>query len=273
MAERRVWVNRLVLFLLFALPLGLFVATQGFSNYTRSGNVDDVWFAQTPQGPRLIATDRIVVGTEKAAKVRHRLVVVDVKSGDRIARERLDQGVEFLDASPSGLWFWRKHDRADPHLRDPQTLNRIPAPPTQPPPTTAAPAHDAFGTQVTLPGGITWVSADAADAGVAAGARVLDAQRFPGGFILVDARSGQPLVLEGPSFLVAYRGEVPGVLRVSRLSSEGEPRWSADLLRQRSVRTASVLEDTLVVVSSGAARDFALAFGVEDGKQRWVHNF
>lgn len=264
---RRPWLNRLIVFLIFALPIGLFFATQAISNYTRSGSVDQVWFIQTREGPRMLSRDRIAVGTEKSAKVINRLSLVDARNGDRLTRERLEVAFDYAGLfdpgadQKGGLWFRRKADGGDPHLRDLDSLDRMRTPAGATPPEKAAPTFPPFASEVVLPSGAHWTTAQNT-------ANWVEPQ------VLVDSTSGNPIVLANPvSFLVLHKGDQPGLLLVSRVGEDLEPVWTARLERQRAVMSAAVLEDALIVVSSGVARDFAIALGLADGKTRWVHHF
>jgi hypothetical protein len=51
--------------------------------------------------------------------------------------------------------------------------------------------------------------------------------------------------------------------------------WLTPLERQRVIRAASRVGEVVVVVvvTSGAARDFAVAVDARSGKTQWVHHF
>lgn len=259
---RRPWVNRLLVFLIFALPLALFYVTQTISNRTRSGSVDEVWFVQTKSGPRVLARDRIVAGTQQSAKVIHRLAVIDARTGDRLARERTEEPLDLAGVAESGFWLRRKSDGGDAHLRDFGSLERIPAPANATPPSGVAPTFLPFGTEVTV-GAVTHTNASLQTSGT-----------FTEPQILEDANTGEPIVLKDPaSFFVLHKPPEPGVLLISRVGEDGKPLWTARLERQRTLTRVAVLDDLLVAISAGAARDFGIGLGLADGKERWVHHF
>lgn len=258
--RRRPWLNRLIVFLIFALPVALFFVTQTISNRTRSGSVDEVWFVQTNDGPRVLARDRIVAGTQQSAKVIHRLAVIDARNGDRLARERTEDALDLAGVAESGFWMRRKGDGGDAHLRSFDSLERLAAPAGATPPSGVAPTSLPFGTEVTV-GATTHTNASLQGS-------------FTEAQILEDANTGEPIVLGDPaSFFLLHQAPEPGVLLISRVGEDGKALWTARLERQRTLTRVAVLEDLLVAISAGAARDFGIGLGLADGKQRWVHHF
>lgn len=268
---RRRWVNTALVAALVILPIILYFILEQVAVYTRSGSVDAVWFADTPAGPRMIARDQIVAGTEREAKVRNRLVLVDASNGERIAREGVPTQLDLVSVGENALWF--KHHLGKPELeaRDWDTLELVDHPAGAAPHAVKRPPEDPIKGVVTL--GSQELAVEGADAGAA---KVLDPAHFKEAGFLADEATGEAIVLGSPqSVVVVHKPEdnMPDVLLVSRLGADLQPLWTAKLERQRSVRAAHVIGDTLIVVVSGAARDFAVALDVKDGRTKWVHHF
>ena len=119
---RRRWVNAIIIFAILVLPVLAFIALQMWAAYTRSGTIDEVWFADTADGPRIIGRDQIVTGMQEQPTLRDRLVLVDASNGKRLARERVDKAMRFLRSGPEGLWFCEKHGCQTHEARDANTL-------------------------------------------------------------------------------------------------------------------------------------------------------
>lgn len=283
---RRRWVNRLIVLLVIVVPIVVFFVLQAVAVWTRSGSVDEVWFVDSSAGPRLVARDQIVVGVEASAQRRFRLALVDARSGERLAREKMDVALELAGTTPDTLWFQQKHGQGGLHARSPQTLERLDVPTSAAPPPRSYTA-DPLTDEVVLPQGdrfraVRSASGAIEDAGVAATddvdatANALDPALFTEPGIVVDQPTGKPLLLENPvSFLVSHRlpSEPRGALRLSRVDASGKPLWTATLERQRALRAAHEVEGQVVLVSAGPARDFAIALDAQSGQTRWVHSF
>ncbi|MGA9525049.1 MAG: hypothetical protein WBV82_26555, partial [Myxococcaceae bacterium] len=121
----RPWVSKLLVTVILAVPVAVFFVMQAVTFYTRSGSLEDVWFIEGPNGPALLARDVIVVGTEKAATLKNRLSLVDLRSGDRLVRDRVEDALEFLGQNASGLWFQRRTLGGDVHVRNARSLERL----------------------------------------------------------------------------------------------------------------------------------------------------
>lgn len=256
--RKKLW-GRIVLGAVLIVPVIVFFVLQAFIGATRSGTVEEVWFVRSEGGPRLVARDQIAVGSERSVKIRHRLALVDLSSGERVARRKVDAALELVRADPSGLWFRRKGDGGDLHLRSAQTLERIDArgaaPPAAPP--RAAEPDAPTLREVTLPGG----------------ARVaLDAARYPDGSFVTGDRTAAPLLFTDPPSALAVWREGDR-LDVARVSAQGAEVWRAALENQRSVRTAAKVGEVVVLITSGAARDFAISLDAHTGATKWVHHF
>jgi hypothetical protein len=247
----RPWVSRLIVTLVLVVPIVAFFVLQAVSVHTRSGSLEEVWRVQGPAGPLLLARDQIVVGTERAATLRNRLTLVDATTGKRLTRERIDEALTFLGQDEAGLWFGRRVDGGDVHARSVRTLKRLEA--QGPPP--SFPAPSGRPPPVTLP--------------------LADPGPFDRAEWVVDAR-GEPLRLaDPPSVLIVHReGEGDhGQLALSRVSPGDEILWTAKLERQRGLRGLWRQDGALLLVTSGAARDFALLLDARTGATRWVHYF
>jgi hypothetical protein len=112
--------------------------------------------------------------------------------------------------------------------------------------------------------------------GSAGDVKIPEPGRFNQGEWLLDA-GGQPLRLASPDSVVAVYKDPStkgGPILVSRVATgDGRILWTAKLERQRGLRAARQLDDQLVLVTAGAARDFAVALDVANGKTRWVYFF
>ncbi len=270
-------VSKLLVTGIVAVPVAVFFVLQALTVYTRSGSLEDVWFIDGPNGPALLARDVIVVGTEKAASLKNRLSIVDLKSGERLVRDRVEDALEFLGQDASGLWFQRRKLGGDVHARSASSLERLEGVAARPPSETGikTPAPTA-----PIPGapGPLQLQANPVPAAATGGAAltVPQPERFKSGEWLVDER-GQPLKLGGPESIIAVYPEQAdqlGQFFVSRVSlSDGQILWTAKLERQRALRAARQVGDQFVLVTSGAARDFAIALDSATGETRWVHHF
>ncbi|MBX5484135.1 MAG: hypothetical protein IRZ16_20100 [Myxococcaceae bacterium] len=257
--RRRRWVNLTIIAVVVALPIAMFVLLQVMAAYTRSGTIDEVWFADTDRGPRIIGRDQVVTGTEARPTVRNRLVLVDARRGERIAREHVPVPMRFLDVQGGALWFAPRHGTGNIEARDPDTLRLLPNASREPSRVEPSPAVDPLVPVVDL------------------GGRRLDASAgaFTSAGFLRDQVTGAPIVLDGKAALVIHRPpeDPQSTLLVSRVESDLKPVWTARLERQRAVRAAHVVDGAVVIVTSGAARDFAIAVDLSSGRTRWVHYF
>ena len=272
---RRQWKNRIIILLVIAAPIAAFVALQAAAAYTRAGTVDAVWFADTRAGPRIVARDQIVAGTERAATVRDRLVLVDASNGERIAREKVEAQMDFVGAVENALWFKRRHGAAQFSAFDATTLDQLEHPAGAAPAGPARPLEFALTSTATIAGERVRVES-VEDAG-SEDARLLDPAQYIEASFLVDEPTSAPISLDGPaSAVVVHRpasGDVRNTILVSRIGADLKPLWTATLDRQRHVRAAHVVGNTLVIATSGVARDFAVALDLKDGHTVWVHYF
>jgi hypothetical protein len=271
MRPPRRWVQWVMLTAVLIAPVIVFFVLQATISETRSGSVDEVWFVNTDDGPRLIARDQIAVGSERAVKLRHRLAMVDLTTGARVARRKVDAALTFVGASPAGLWFRRKGEESDLHVRSVRTLERLssrdsPPPNSSPRPSDARPVTS----EVTLDGSNSLFAT--ASRIVHSSGRILDGGEFVDSAFLVDAATGQPLTFVEPSSALVVSRAGDG-LALTRLAADGAKLWRAQMPRQRSVRAASRVGEVVVVITSGVARDFALAIDLQTGATRWVHHF
>lgn len=258
--ERKPWVNRLIVLLLVTAPLVMWFVLQTVVMETRAGNVDEVWFADTAAGPLLVSRDSVVVGTEHAAKRRFRVAVVDLRTGERLAREKVDGMLDLAGVSEGALWFRdRKQTDGALHARAPTTLE---------------PLEKASGTpakKVEERKGFVPLKPEVEVPGIGP-----VKPSFNAGEVLLDSTTTAPIVLEEPrSYVVVHRPEEPGTSKflVSRVSAEGKTLWTEPLDRQRWLRAAHVADGKLVIVTAGIARDFAIALDVKTGAKQWIHNF
>lgn len=265
-AVRNPWVNRALLAFVFGLPILVFIGIQFASAYTRSGTIDEVWFANTADGPRIVGRDQIVSGTRNKPTLRNRLVVVDARDGERLAREHVQRPNRLLAVTTEGLWFCEQHGCADVHLRDPNTLARVNTA-ASPPAANPEPPKDPLVFAVEV-GGQRLEAVRAEDGITAVG--TLRAAAF-----LIDEVTNQPITLDGASAVVVHRpaDDLNNTLLVSRVGLDLKPLWTAKLERQRAIRGAHLVGDALVLVTSGAARDFAISINVANGQRNWVHYF
>ncbi len=271
----RPWTSKLLVSLIVAVPVAMFFVMQAVTVYTRSGSLEDVWFIDGANGPALLARDVIVVGTEKDAKLRNRLSVVDLQNGERLTREKVEEALEFLGQDGSGLWFQRRTLGGDVHVRHASTLERLDATGARAPAETAQKTPAPTASIPGAPGAVNLQPTLAAANG-AAPLAVPQPERFKSGEWLLDGR-GQPLKLSGPDSIIAVYPEPSddlGRILVSRVSLvDGRILWTAKLERQRGLRAARELGDQLVLVTAGAARDFAIALDSATGENRWVYHF
>jgi hypothetical protein len=250
-------IQRVVLALVLLAPLAAFFGLQAVIGATRSGSVGEVWFLRTADGPRLVARDEIAVGSERSVKLRHRLVLVDLTSGERLARRKVGAPLELVGATSEVLWFRDRRDGSDLHARSARTLERLDAAGVMPTLTPIrAPPAEALSV-ATLPGGVR-----------------IDAPRAedPQAFLLPDSATGELIAFTDPPSVLAVTHGVDGLL-LSRIEDGGPPVWRVPLERQRGIRAASRVGEVVVLITSGAARDFAVAVDAGTGQTRWVHHF
>lgn len=276
--QRPRWLNRLLVTLIVLVPIAVFVTLETVVATKRAGSIDDVWFVDTAAGPRIVGRDQITTGTEGNARVRHRLVMVDARTGERIVREKVDRALDLVGVSDAGLWFRPKHGGGDVHLRDAQTLQQLSADASQAP--AASPESEgrqplALADLVEVQGKTYVAQAGKVnDAGL--GGTLLTEGLSDPAFVL-DSSTQAPIVLnDPPSLLVSHREPDAGghpSLRLSRVGLDGKTIWKARLERQRLVRFAHVTDGNVVLVTAGAARDFAVSLDLATGATRWVHHF
>jgi hypothetical protein len=279
MARSR-WSNRLIVFAILALPIAAFFVLQAISAYTRAGSVAKVWFVSDATGrPLALALDGIGVGArlrlpdgtqvERGARTVWRLVAVDLRTGTRLSRETVPRELELFAATEEAFWFRNLADGGDPHPRHPRTLVRLPGQrpvPSQHLPAPPRPLVDRVRR-----------------AGEVVSAQALDPAKYPGAGFLLDARTGGPvepgpgedLLVVHPEGAASAAGRTAGDERlfVVRLGPDGQARWRTPLERQRAVLGATRVGNSLVVVTGGAARDFAFSLSLATGEMQWVHSF
>jgi hypothetical protein len=242
----------LVLALVLLAPVAAFLALQAIIGITRSGSVEEVWFVHPGGAPRLVARDRIAVGSERAFWWRDRLTLVDLLTGERLARRKVDAPLELVAEAAEALWF-RRRDGGDLHARSSRTLERLELATPPPAPNVRAPADPAMRA-ATLPDG-SRLAPPSSDS-----------------FFLADGSEGGAIAWgDPPSALIV--SHVEDGLVLSRIARDGRALWRAPLQRQRSVRAATRVGEVVVLITSGVARDFAVALDGRTGQIRWVHYF
>lgn len=252
--------KRIILGLVLLAPVVAFFALQSIIGATRSGSLEEVWFVRTQGGPMLVARDRIAVGTQRSVSWRDRLVLVDLATGRRLARRKVDAPLQLIDASDEALWFQRP-DGSDLQARSARTLERFQPRGASPKPSGGSRRSRAPGLPAaTLPDGSRVA---APDGGAASPEK---------SFLLADAITGEAISLSDPPSALAVT-PVPDGLVLSRIQGDGGTVWRALLERQRAVRAAAHVGDVVVVITSGPARDFAVSVEARTGKTRWVHHF
>lgn len=249
MSRRR---QQLFLALLLAAPVAAFFALQAIIGVTRSGTLDEVWFVGGGSARRLLARDRIAVGSERSHRWRYRLALMDLATGERLARRKVDAPLELVGETPEALWF-RRQDGADLHPRSPDTLERIALEIPPPAPSRRATIDPVLRTG-TLPDN-TRLAPPSADS-----------------FFLAEGGTGVPITWADPPSALAVSPAEDGLL-LSRIASDGRRVWRAPLRHQRAIRAATRVGEVVVVITSGVARDFAVALDARTGETRWVHYF
>ena len=238
--------------LVLLAPVAAFFALQSIIGVTRSGTVEEIWFVRVEGAPRLVVRDRIAVGSERSFRWRDRLTLMDLATGERLARSKVDAPLELMGESAEALWFRRK-DGSDVHARSPQTLERLPLRAASPAAGGRAPADPAVQV-ATLPDG----------------SRL--APPSPDSFFLGDASTGEAIVWGDPPSALLVSPDAHGLL-LTRVTGDGRTLWRAPLERQRSIRGATRVGEVVVVITSGVARDFAVAIDGRTGQTRWVQYF
>lgn len=269
------WANRLIVFAILALPIAAFFILQAISASTRAGNVSLVWLVTAPDGkPVAVALDGIGVGArlrmpdgkqiERGVRTKWRLVQVDLRNGERLGREGVEKELELFAVTEGAFWFHDRRDGADPHARDPETLERLR---TAPP----APSRELPPRPRAVVDAITRANGERLEASA------LDQKKYPGAGFLIDERTGAPVDAGVPGDLLVVHGEPPGgkkdVIHVVRLAADGTERWTTRLERQRIVLGATRVENDVVLVSGGPARDFAFSLSLQTGERNWLHTF
>jgi hypothetical protein len=245
-------VQGIVLALLLLAPVAAFFGLQSIIGVTRSGTVEELWFVRANGTPRLVARDRIAVGSERSFRWRDRLTLVDLATGERLARRKVEAPLELLGQTAGALWFRRK-DGSDVHARSPKTLERL-ALGIAPPLSIARAPADPAARAAPLPGGSHL------------------ALPSPDSFFLGDAITGEAITWGDPPSAMVVLPAAQGLL-LSRLTADGRALWRSPLERQRAIRAATRVGEVVVVITSGVARDFAVAIDGRTGETRWVQYF
>lgn len=272
--------NRLIVIGILALPVAAFLLIQVLATRAQPGQLLDVRLVTSPQGHPVavgIATVqsgariRMMDGSniEQRVQLKKRLVQLDLRSGEWIARETVDRELELFGVTEAAFWFRERGGAAEgePKPRDPLTLQPQPGDPPVPsrglPPRPAA-LSEGF----TLPDGQRVITAEL-------GGKDLHAPK-----ILFDERTGSPFSTgtDGEYLLVAggqrgVRNETEDVLYLVRVGVDGEEKWRTRLALQRHVWGATRVKDQVVIVTGGMARDFAFSVSLADGKVEWVEGF
>ncbi len=259
--------HRLIIFGILAVPVTAFLILQAVSAYTRSGTVSELWLLTGAQGqPVALALDGINVGvrtklpnrTEGARndKMRWRLVLVDLRTGERLAREPVEVQQELFAVADGAWWFRALSSGEGAHARSASDLSQVenagPAPAEQPL------RHPPLRTEVTVEG--------------------LTLQAKAGDGFAVDQRTGELVRADGDVIRVTHQPPVQGqgeALWVARVSADGTEKWRTALERQRILLGATKDEgaDAVALVAGGAAKDFAFSLSLTDGALRFVHSF
>jgi hypothetical protein len=246
-------IQRLFLVLVLLAPVVAFFALQSIIGTTRSGSVEELWFVRVGGSPRLVARDRIAVGSQRSFRWQHRLTLLDLTTGERLARRKVDAPLELVGETPEALWF-RQRNGSDLQARSPKTLERF-EPRTAPPPVAGRHSSpDPAAPAATLADG-TRIAAPSADS-----------------FLLADATTGEAIAWSDPPSALAVSHTAERLL-LSRVESDGRALWRAPLERQRAIRAAARVGEVVVVITSGVARDFAVALDARTGETKWVHHF
>ena len=259
--------NRLLVFGILAVPVTVFLILQAVSAYTRSGTVSEVWLVTGAQGqPVAVALDGLNVGVrtklpdrtegERHDKMRWRLVLVDLRSGERLAREPVEVQQELFAVADGAYWFRPLLGGEGVHARSAKDLSVVESAGAQPP--EQALRHPPLRTEVTLDG------------------QTLKAKAGDG--FAVDQRSGELVMADGDVIRVTHEPPVQGqgeALWVSRVAAAGTEKWRTRLERQRILLGATKDEavDAVALVTGGAAKDFAFSLALSDGQIRFVHAF
>ncbi len=292
MARSR-WQNRLIVIGILALPVVAFFVIQVLAARAQPGQLLSVRLVTAPDGnPVAVGLGTVQAGArikmmdgsviDREVKQKNRLVQLDLRRGEWLAREPVSEDLELFAVTEAAFWFRTPPEGTDPHPRDAATLKRQPGNP--PVPSRSLPPKPA-----PLVGGFTLPSGERVEAAALAG------DRMPGAQLLFDERTGGPFDAEPgarpgtnadtgtsqpgiPSewILVSNAREGRGaedVVLVARVDREGKELWRARLALQRHVWGATRVKDSLVIVTGGAARDFAFSLSLADGKVEWVHGF
>lgn len=263
---------------------------------TGSSDISAAAFFETPEGPVALVQDSFLVDAER----RQRLTTVDLAAGRVLARVPFvppgvtaltGQELRYLGQSEAGAWF---HGTGmGVHARAPRTgevtLEGHAAEADKPPDLATDGARRAVAatTRATLSDG-TQVSIAAKRVSIQApGAR--SGARYDlehPGHVVVDGVTGQAIELsDPPGVLVLHRTTSEGTLEVSRLSLDGEVRWttrsqhrvdeSADG-RGPNVVGAHVVDGAVVFVFGGLLRGeptrracHLIALELAEGRIRW----